>query len=116
MEGSGSGKPEDPETIYIKLEPTQSEERLQEHARGYRASNIARLAGGVGDTHDVPSAAELVNVQGIASLSDTSAVRISLNDVVSTPRRDMEYRTDGEQVISNDLVTIQENATGEKAE
>jgi hypothetical protein len=116
VEGSDDGGPEAHETIYIEPESTQSDEGLQEHARGYRTSNSARLVGGVSDAHDVPSAAELVNVQGTASSSETSAVRISLNDVVSIPRRELEHGMDTGQSILNDLVAVQANAANEQAE
>jgi hypothetical protein len=74
------------------------------------------LAGDVDNAHDVPSAEELVNVQDIASPSKTLAVPISLNNVVSTPRRELEHGMETGQSISNDLVIVQANATDEQAE
>jgi hypothetical protein len=53
VEGSDDGKREASETPYIELEPIQKEERLLEDARGYRASDSARLAGGVNNAHNV---------------------------------------------------------------
>jgi hypothetical protein len=81
-----------------------SKDILQEHAREYRASDNTRLAGGVINAHDVPSKEELVNLRGTASPSETSAVPLSLEDMISTPRRESEHETDAGQVISNDLV------------
>jgi hypothetical protein len=72
--GNEDREPKTPETPYMKPTPTQNEERLQEDARGSRASNSARVAGDGNNAHDVPSAEELANVQGTASPSETSAV------------------------------------------
>jgi hypothetical protein len=116
-EGSDDGEREALETPYVELEPTQNEERLEEGAQGYGASDGARLASGVNNAHDVPLTEEqLVNVQGTASPSKTSAVPVSPSDVVSTPRRELEHRTDAEQVIPNDLVANRANVTKKQAE
>jgi hypothetical protein len=116
VEGSDDGEREAPEAPYIEPEPTQNEERLQEDARGYRASDSARLAGSVNNAHDVPLTEELVNVQGTASPSKTLVMLVSPSDVVSTPRRELEYGTDTRQVIWNDLITNRANITKKQAE
>jgi hypothetical protein len=95
----------------VEPELTQNEERLQEGAKGYRASDGARLASSVNNAHDVPSTEEVVNLQGIASPPETSAVPVSSSDVVPTPRRELEHGTDAEQVIWNDLVANRANIT-----
>jgi hypothetical protein len=101
----GDGKDEEEQT-----------EQVEEEARGSKTSSSARVAGDVNNAHDVPSAEELVNVRDIASPSKTSAVPISLSNVVSTPRRELEHGMETGQSISNDLVTVQANATDEQAE
>jgi hypothetical protein len=55
-------------------------------------------------------------VQGTASPSKTSAVPVSRNHLVSTPRREREHGTETGQVVSNDLVAIRANATREQVE
>jgi hypothetical protein len=74
------------------------------------------LAGDVDNAHDVPSAEELVNVQGTATPSKTSVMPVSLDDVVSTPRRALEHGMETGRVISNDLVAVRANAAKEQAE
>jgi hypothetical protein len=116
VEGSDDGEREALETLYVEPEPTQNEERLQEDAQGYRASDVARLASGVNNAHGVTPTEELVNVQGTASPSKTLAVPVSPSDVVSTLRRELEHRTDAGQVIPNDLVANRANITKKQAE
>jgi hypothetical protein len=96
--------------------PTQNEEISQEDARGSKTSSSAGLAGDVNNAHDAPSTDELVDVQGTASPSKTSVMPVSLDDVVSTPRREMEHGMETGQVISNDLVAIRANAAKEQAQ
>jgi hypothetical protein len=116
-EGSDDGEREALETPYVELEPTQNKERLEEGAQGYGASDGARLASGVKNAHDVPlTEEELVNVQGTASPSNTSAMPVSPSDVVSTPRRELEHRTDAGRVIPNDLVANRANITKKQLE
>jgi hypothetical protein len=79
VEGSDDGEREAPETPYIEPEPISNEERLQEDARGYRAFDSTRIAGGVNNAHDAPSTDELVDVQGTASPSKTSVMPVSLS-------------------------------------
>lgn len=100
----------------MEPELTQNKEILQEDALGYRTSDSARLAGGVNNAHDVPSTEELVNVQGTANPSKTSAVPVSPSDVISTLRRELKHGTDAGQVISNDLVANRANITNKQAE
>jgi hypothetical protein len=116
VEGSDAGEREASETPYMKPAPTQNEERSQEDVRGSRASNSARVAGDVNNAHELPSAEELVNVQGTTSPSKTSVMPVSLDDVVSTLRRELEHGMETGQVISNDLVAIRANAAKEQAE
>jgi hypothetical protein len=116
VEGSDDGVIEAPETPHIEPEPISNEERLQEDAQGYRAYDSTRLAGGVNNAHDPPSTEELVNVQGTASPSKTSVMPVPLDDVVSTPRRELKHGMETGQVISNDLVAIRANAAKEQAE
>jgi hypothetical protein len=115
-EGSDDGEREALETPYVEPEPTQNEERLEEGAQGYGASDGTRRASRVNNEHDVPSTEGVVNMQGTASPSKTSAVPMSPSDVVSTPRRGLEHGTDAEQVISNDLVANRANMTKKQAE
>jgi hypothetical protein len=100
----------------MRLKSTQNEERLQEDAWEFTALSSVRSAGGVTDVHRFPLAEELVDVQGTASPSKTSAVPVSRNHLVSTPRREREHGTETGQVVSNDLVAIRANATREQVE
>lgn len=113
--GSDDGEREALETPHVESEPTQTEERLEEDAQGYGTSDGARRASGVNNEHDFPSTEEVVNVQGTANPSKTSAVPVSPSDVVSTPRRGMEHGTDAEQVVPNDLVPNRANITKKQA-
>jgi hypothetical protein len=53
VEGSDDVEREAPETPHMEPEPLPNEERLQEDAQGYRASDSTRLAGGVNNAPDV---------------------------------------------------------------
>jgi hypothetical protein len=89
---NNDGEPEAPKTLYMRSKLTKNEKGLQEDTRESRSFNYVRLAGGVNNVHRLPSAEELVNVQGSAGRSRTSAVPVSLSDVNSTPRRELEHR------------------------
>jgi hypothetical protein len=110
------GEPGASETPYMEPKPTKDDQELQDDVRGFRASSSARLAGGANNMHGLPSAEELVNMQGATIPSKTSVVPVSLNDVFSTPRQELEHGTETAQSISNDLVAIQADATEQQAE
>jgi hypothetical protein len=115
-EGSNDEEQEALGTPYAEPEQTRNEERLQEGAQTYRASDVARLASGVNNAHDALPTEELVNVQGTASPSNTSAMSVSPSDVTSTPRQELEHRTDAGRVIPNDLVTKRASITKKQVE
>jgi hypothetical protein len=116
VEGSDDGEQETPETPHMEPELSLNEERLQEDAQGYRASDSIRLAGGVNNAPDVSLTEELLNVQGTASPSKASAVSVSPSDVVSIARRELEQGPDARQIMSNDLVATRANITRKQAE
>jgi hypothetical protein len=105
-------EPEASETPFTKLKQTQNKEGLQEDTRRSRASSSAKLTGGINNLHDVLRTGESFNVQSTTS----SAVPISHDNVVSAPIRGSNHGTETGQVISNDLVAIRANATGEQVE